>query len=729
MDIIRNAPVSLVADFYRDYYRPERATLIVVGDIDPAAMKAKIETKFSDWNPAGAGGKDPDLGMPQVRGKEFQVFSEAGAPQFATISWVQAFDPTPDNAARRKRNLIENIALTILNQRLANMAQSDNAPFVAAGASRGNSARSAKIASLRIGYASDKWQRALQEAEKIRLQVVAQGVSKQELDREVSAILANADASLAGSATRQSRNLAQGLAGSVDRESVFSSPQTDVALLKANIDGLTVDQVNAALRNVFTGNGPFVFLSSPAPVEKGESALASVFDGVESAPIDNAAPPQIASWPYTSFGAPGRVTENRHIDDLDSTFVRFENGVRLTVKPTKFRTDQILVNVSIAGGDLAFPKDHNVLNPGAYLSGGLEALSYLDMRRALEGKTAGIGFGIDDDSFALSGGTRPADLDTELQLIAAYVTSPGWRQEPYRQSLSSLTDSLSKLDISPMSLLNAKFPELLHPGDARWAYPTRADIQKANLEQVKSVIEPALAKNALEVTIVGDISVDQAIKSVAATLGALPIRADVRPQPPQAGDVRFPTPTPEPVVLYHSGRADQGAAAIAWQTTDVYSDNESAARGMLKDILQLRMLDELRIRDGATYSPAATASASRTFPGYGYIAGFAEIPPDKSQLFFDTVQKIAADLRDNGPTEEDLERARKPALDALEKAVETNNFWIGALAGAQGDERRLKLVREAMPQLEAVTAADVQRVARKYLLDDKAWKLVIKPKP
>ena len=78
--------------------------------------------------------------------------------------------------------------------------------------------------------------------------------------------------------------------------------------------------------------------------------------------------------------------------------------------------------------------------------------------------------------------TRPADLDTELQLIAAYVTSPGWRQEPYRKSLDSLTDNLSKLDTSPMALFSAKFPELLHPGDARWAYPTSADIQKAKLD-------------------------------------------------------------------------------------------------------------------------------------------------------------------------------------------------------------------------------------------------------
>ena len=729
VEIIRNAPVARVADFYRDYYRPERAMLVVVGDIDPAAIKAKIESQFSDWNPSGIGGKDADLGTPQTRGKEFEVFSETGAPQFATISWVKPFDATPDTTARRRRNLIQNIALTILNHRFAAVAQRDDAPFESAGASHGNTARSAKIASLRVSYPGDKWQRALEEAEKIRRQVVAQGATQQELDRETSAILANAQASLASSKTRQSRNLAQGLVSSVDRDFVFSSPETDVAVLKSNIQGVTLDDINGALHEIFSGNGPFVFLSSPTAVEGGQATLASVFDRAEADPIGKAAPPQVTAWPYTSFGPPGRVVENRRLNDLDTYFIRFENGVRLTVKPTKFRADQILISVDIAGGDLAFPRDHTVLLPGAYLSGGLQAMSYLDMRRSLEGKVANIGFGIDDDSFALSGGTRPADLNTELQLIAAYITSPGWRPEPYRQSLTSLSDNLPKLDISPMSLFSAKFPELIHPGDARWAYPTTADIAKANLDQVKSIIEPALANNALEITMVGDISVDQAINSVAATLGALPTRTDTKPQPPQMGDLKFPAPTPQPVVLYHTGRADQGAAAIAWKTTDVFADDESAARGMLKDILQLRMLDELRIRDGATYSPGATASASRTFPGYGYIAAYAEIPPDKTQLFFDTVQKIAADLRDNGPTPEDLERARKPAIDSLEKALETNNFWLSSLAGSQTDERRLKLVREAMPQLQAVTAADVQRVARKYLQDDHAWKLVIEPKP
>jgi zinc protease len=181
-------------------------------------------------------------------------------------------------------------------------------------------------------------------------------------------------------------------------------------------------------------------------------------------------------------------------------------------------------------------------------------------------------------------------------------------------------------------------------------------------------------------------------------------------------------------VLRHAGRADQGVAVIAWQTTDVYADSESAARRMVTDILQSRLMDELRVRDGATYSPSATASASRTFPGYGYIAAYAEIPPEKTQLFYDTVKQVTADLRDNGPTADEFERARKPNLEVLAKSEETNGYWAGSLAGVQTDERRLKLIRDAKPGLENVTPADVQRVAKKYLTEERAWRLVVAPK-
>ena len=729
VDIIRTAPVALVADYYHAFYRPERAALIVVGDIDPDAIEARIKTRFSDWNPQGAGRADPDLGTPARRGEEAMVFTEAGAPQSVSVSWVGPYDGTPDTSARRKTNRIERVGLAILNQRLAQAAQNPDAPFLAAGAGRGNVSRSARIASLRVSYAADKWQRALEEADKIRRQVLAQGVTQEEVDRLIASSLAGAEASVAGAATRNSRGLAGGLVGALDRDAVFESPATDLALVEADLKGLTADAVTAALRGAFAGNGPLLFLSSPTAVEGGETMLASVFHRAESAPIENAAPPVTVSWPYTNFGTPGQVVESRHVDDLDAQFIRFSNGVRLTVKPTKFRADQILVSVSVAGGELALPRDRSIINTGAYLSGGLEAMSFLDVRRALAGKIASIGFGVDDDAFALSGSTRPADLDTELQMLAAYITAPGWRPEPFQQGLRSLADNIAKLDTQPMALFGAKFSELLHSGDARWTYPTMADVEKARLDQVKAVIAPALASGPIEVTMVGDVSVEEATKAMAATFGALPSRSGAPLPPPRAGELKFPAPTPEPIVVRHAGRADQGVAAIAWQTTDVFADSESAARRLVTDILQLRLVEKLRVQDGATYSPSATASASRLFPGYGYIAAYAEIPPDKAQLFYDTVKEVTADLRAHEVGADEFERARKPELDSLEKSMENNGYWLSALAGAQGDERRLKLIRDAEPGLKKVTPADVQRVAREYLTDERAWKLVVAPKP
>lgn len=508
---------------------------------------------------------------------------------------------------------------------------------------------------------------------------------------------------------------------------MFSSPEQGRALVEAGLKGLTAARVSAAFRTAFSGNGPLLFLSSVTPIEGGEKTLTEAFREAESGVVADAALTPLAQWPYTNFGAPGTVVESRNLDEFGATFIRFANGVRLTVKPTKFRADQILVNVRFAGGRLVLPKDRPMVAMDAYVSGGVEAMSALDIGRTLATKMYGVGFGVGDDGFSLSGSTRPVDLDTQMQVLAAHVTAPGWRPEPFQQDISAISDGLKRLDTNPMGLFRTKFNELLHPGDARWAMVKQEDLDRARLEDLKAVIAPALANGPIEVTMVGDVSLEMATKAVASTFGALPLRAGATPAAPLAGEVRFPAATLEPVVLSHRGRADQGISAIAWPTTDVFADTESSARRLLSDILRSRLMDRLRVQDGATYSPSVTAAASATFPGYGYMAAFAELPPDKTKLFYDTVASVAADLRDNGPSPDELERARKPEIEGLIVAMETNSYWLDGLTGTQVDERRLQLLRDAMPGLTRATAADIQRVARKYLTDDKAWKLVVRP--
>jgi len=170
-------------------------------------------------------------------------------------------------------------------------------------------------------------------------------------------------------------------------------------------------------------------------------------------------------------------------------------------------------------------------------------------------------------------------------------------------------------------------------------------------------------------------------------------------------------------------------ALVAWPTTDFWTDPQGArVNGILSRVLQLRMTDVLRLKEGVTYSPNAGAVSSSVFPHYGYIDALMEAPPPKLDGFFVDVAQIASDLRATPVSADELERAKKPAIESLEKATNTNEYWLDGLAGAQADPRRLDALRSAEPSLERVSADDLQRAAKTWLRDDTAWKLEIKPK-
>ena len=145
-------------------------------------------------------------------------------------------------------------------------------------------------------------------------------------------------------------------------------------------------------------------------------------------------------------------------------------------------------------------------------------------------------------------------------------------------------------------------------------------------------------------------------------------------------------------------------------------------------MLRLRLIDRLRQAEGVTYSPVAYSAPSLVFPHYGFILAEMEAPPVKLGGFYTDLAAISADLRDKPISDDELERAKKPEIDALEKAKASNGYWVEALSGAQGDPRRLDLIRSAEGQLEHVSAADVEKAAQSYLRDDTAWRLEITPK-
>ncbi|HEY0646719.1 M16 family metallopeptidase [Phenylobacterium sp.] len=730
VEVLRNAPASQIVDFYNAWYRPDRAVFVAVGDFDVDAMEAKIKGAFSGWVARAPARPDPDQGPVLPRGPEAKLVVDPGVTQTLQVAWMSPPDLSLDTRAKRKKDLIESLGMAVLNRRYSAVARGANAPFLGAGAFKGEQDDAAEIATIGVNAEAGRWREALAAAEQEQRRLVQYGVQQGELDREIEEIRANLKAAVAGAATRRPADLAQEVLNSLADHTVVTSPAEDLAMFEADVKGLKAETVNALLKTTFRGQGPLVFMASPTPIEGGEAAVLAALTTSQQVAVAPPAQQQALTWPYESFGPPGKVAERREVADVGATFVRFANGVRLTVKPTTFRDDEVLVRVNIGRGMLGLPSNRQspFWASNALIEGGLKKIGVEDMERVLASKVYGGRFSISDDAYVLSGGTRTGDLPTQLQVLAAYLTEPAWREAAFARIKAAAKTANDQYESTDNGVMARDLPALIHSGDRRWTFPTREQIAAGQIADVRSAVTPDLASGPVEVVIVGDVTVDQAIQTVAATFGALPPRREAEPVAPAARVVAFPKGAPAPVTLAHKGRADQAIGYIAWGTTDYWANPQRARdTAVLREVMKLRITDELREAQGVTYSPDVNSQHSLVWTGWGFIAANVEAPPEKLQGFFDDTLKIAQDLRTKEVDADELSRAKKPRIESIQRARLTNGYWVGELSGAQADPRRLDVIREIIPGTEKVTAADVKRAAEAWLKPEAAYRVVVKP--
>ena len=728
-DVLRTAQRDRFVQFYDAYYRPERATLIAVGDFDVDAMEAKIRTQFGTWT--GRGKPGPELPAARIAesGTQAHVFVEPGIGTQVSLNWHRPYDARPDSRAVEQQKLLELLGMQILNRRLERLATSANAPFIAGLAAKPEIANRGELTVLLAVTQPGKWQPALAAIDAEQRRAMRYGFSQAEVDREVSGLRAALNAAAAGAATRTTPVLAEAMVKAVDDRDVVTTPAFDLALFEETVKGLTADRVTQATGRLFSGAGPLLYLTSPVPVEGGEAALLASYADAQKVAVAAGDVQQTKAWPYESFGAPGAVVERRELEGLGATAIRFANGVRLTVKQTDFRKDEILVSVRVGDGLLDAPSDRInaswALNAGAFVLGGPGKMSYEDLQQVLSSRVYGVNFGIGEDAFLLQGKTRPQDFATQLQVLAAYTTDPAWRTtglDRLRAYSGTIQDQLGS---TPGGVFGRDAGGLLHSGDRRWATPSREEMAATRLEDAKSLLAAPLASGPIEIVIAGDVTVDEAVRQVAATFGALPPR-QAPSFPPSAQATRFPAPGL--VKRTHKGRADQGLAFIAWPTNGFYADQKrTRILNLLGEVLELRLIDEIREKQGTTYSPSAGHNASQVFPTYGYLAAQIEAPPEKLDGFLADAGRIAASLRDTPVGADELQRARKPLLENLQRQRASNEWWLSQLATVQTRPEAAASIREGSAQYESITPADLQQAARQYLVDSKACKMEVVP--
>ncbi|MFN3670120.1 MAG: M16 family metallopeptidase [Brevundimonas sp.] len=729
LDVIRTAPRERFVEFYQGYYRPERATFVAVGDFDVDEMEAKVRAAFETWRPTGPAGPEPDLGAVAPRGPETRILIEPGIQSSIELGFIRAPDLDRDTVAERRENLIRQLGVAVLNRRLGELARSDNPPFIDASGGEGQLADSFAAASVSARFNPGEWKRALETIEQEQRRLIQFGVSDAELQREITEGRTALENGVAGAATRRTPNLAGALVGAANNQTVFNTPATNLELFNATVEGLTAAQVNQVLPDIFRGEGPLALVVTPVEIEGGEAAVTAALEASRLVPVTAPAAQAELDWPYAEFGAPGVVQNRTELASIGATVVTFANGVRLTVKPTTFRDEQILINVRTGLGELGMSADRmdvQGLAPLVFAAGGVGRLSADEMSRVLNGRIYSAGFAIDGDSYSLSGATRPQDLQLQTQVLAAYLTDPGLRPAPFQQIKAFFPQIIAQQMATPGGAFGLQASELLASGDKRAALPTAAEIAAWTNEEMGAAVTRGLSTGPIDIIMVGDLTVEDAIASVAPTFAALPARGPDLNPPTGADQRRFPAGVSEPVRLTHNGPPEQALAYIAWPTTDAAGDRTEARRvSILSEVLKLRVLEEIRERQALAYSPGVAAEASDVFAGYGSISIRAETAADTSPAFFAAVEEIAAKLRDEPTTEDELNRARLPTVEAVRRSQASNEYWLAQLGDVATNPGDVDEIVNHIADLESVTPADIQALAREYLRSDRAWRAVV----
>lgn len=718
-EMIEGATREIVAEYYQRNYRPERALLVVTGDVDVASIEKLIAAKFGDWKGVGPDVPDPDMGTPKERGLVVASHIEPNISEDVTVTWFQPAGWEADTTAIRKQKFQWRIATSILNRRLERLARGANPPFVSASVDRGEDRGIANSFGIAVDCKPGTWKRAMSAAEQEVRRALEFGFSQAEVTRELKEWRAALEDAAGSASTRQTGALANRIVASFGGGSVFTHPSTNLQRFEANAATLTPATVLQGLKDVAQGSGPVIVLTSSQAVAGGDAAISAAWQESVKVPVAAIAQEGSKEFPYTSFGAEGKVASSQHIDDLDISMIQFANGVKLNFKKTAFEKDTINVTVRFAGGMVSLPKTKPGMYwmlPFSFTEGGLKKLTTDEMEEAIAGKVASVSLGLDDDAFEFDGRTRPQDLMLQMQLLAAFATDPAYRGNGLDRLKDSAESDIKSFSSSSSRVLSRETSGLVHSGDRRWMFPTYAQLKSISMADISGTIGPALGNAPIEISVVGDTTEAEVIKSVAATFGALPQRLAAAKEPAGARDVRFPK-TGGHFEFAHEGAQDQATAYVAWAASDFYANRrQSRTLSLLKEMIEIRMTDEFREAQGATYSPSADTTFSTAFKGYGFLEAQAETKPELLDGFYKTLDKVVEEMRSGSFSDDVIDRARTPLVKTLEKSRLGNGFWQGILGDIQSDPRGVETVRTQIADYSGITRQELIAAARAFLV-------------
>jgi zinc protease len=691
--VITSAPRERLVDFYRTYYTPSRTTLVAVGGIDADSFAQLVRKHFDSFQARAPEVPNPELGQVGTRGLETRFHYEPDGRTSIVLQVARPLPAMPDVHPRRVQEMNLYLAHAIVSRRLTTLAMQPGAAFLGGSAHSDELLDLARTGALMLNSRPEQWRAALAVGEQELRRALTHGFTASEVDEQRRSLLSEFEERARAAATRESPELADELVDILTEGRVFTSPAQDLSEVQRIMASVTPESALNALRELWSGTGPLVFVAGPLEMENPEATIAEAFRASQAVAVAAPAENAIQEFAYRSFGAAPQVVERQVTDVLEVTQLRFANNVRVNLKPTKFEANSVLVAVRFGGGRLELPRDKpglEQLAESALVAGGLEKHSLDELNRIIAGRSVGLGFEVEDDAFVLGGRTTPGDLELQLQLLAAYLVAPGYRGEALERFRKGLPQLYQSLERTPMGVMQKEVVRFLRGGDPRFGYPEQSVLAVRTLDEVRAALSEALSHGYLEISVVGDFELERAVDAVGRTFGSLPQRAAAKPPFSEARDVRFPARRGITAFPYDTNDP-KALSVVYWPTTDFSRVSDVRRLFVLAKVLGSRVLERVRNVQGLTYTAQGDHAPSHAFPDYGFLYAIVDAPPDKARILASEITALGAALYRDGVTEDELERARNPVVSELKRLLNTNSYLLSAIiSGSQEQPEKLE---------------------------------------
>ncbi|PID71774.1 MAG: hypothetical protein CSB34_05735 [Desulfobulbus propionicus] len=726
------ADSDALRSYYDAWYRLENMVVVVVGDLDPQTVREQVEISFNELKDSALLPLCPEMGRVEEKGVDVLYIPEPELG-YTRISYGTVFNEVQPPATRswERRQLTSYVAVSILNNRLEKLSRDPESPFTSANTYAGNFMNAFGYATVTAAVEkSDQWQLGLATLQAVVDQALAEGFAPTEFERVKKELTAYLLKQQQTAATRSSKDIAGEIIRKLNSNEVYLSPDQEAALYLPMLYEMTLEDVEQVFARLWSHERRLLQVVGMAELDEpvGQTPEQIILDTVAGG---NAPHVNLPAWdqgkeqtfPYLQLPAePGIVISKEYYPEIDATSVLFEGGVRVNVKQTPFQENQVQVAVHFGQGTLAEPAPGMAKVAGSVIQeSGTGKRTRQQLDELLAGTNIGVRFAVGADSFTFAGSGLTAEFEQLVQLLYTLLHDPGFRESALKKSRERMRQMYEQLESSvegQQQLISGRF----FSNDAPfYTMPTREQVMNVTLDQLQDWLEPVFSGAALEITVVGDIPVEQAIRLVGRYFGSEE-REEFKPVVP--APVVFPAGecNTHPVL----SSVDKALVTVAWQTDDFSDISRTRRLNVLASVLDDRLRITVREELGATYSPVVYNLSSRTHKGFGMLQSMLTVAPEQAAPLAELVKEVAAELADRGVSKEELSRSLEPTLTSIRDAKRSNSYWLhSVLALSSRHPEQLKWPITILSDFQSITPEDMQLLGKRYLKRQLAAELIV----